>query len=149
MEKIRQGDIPGVQIRTRQVLSLLPAQAWDWITAAHLLEQWLASEVTITDKGLELSSPEDDGSGGLETANTLDKVQGRLWVLAFTRPDSGWPAPMRLTLELAPHPEGCELSVLQEGFQQLSLTVCLTIWEAYRRRWRQALSRLATATSGT
>jgi hypothetical protein len=52
----------------------------------------------------------------------------------------------RLTFELTPHGEGCELSVLQEGFEHLPLSDGLTIWEAYRRRWREALTRLAEET---
>ena len=35
------------------------------------------------------------------------------------------------------------LSVLQRGFERLSLTHCLSVWELYRRRWRAALERLA------
>ena len=33
--------------------------------------------------------------------------------------------------------------MLQQGFEHLPLSRCLTIWEAYRRRWREALARLA------
>jgi hypothetical protein len=36
--------------------------------------------------------------------------------------------------------------VLQEGFEHLPLSECLTIWEAYRRRWRKALACLAEET---
>ena len=40
-------------------------------------------------------------------------------------------------------PTGCELDILQEGFEHLSLSTCLTVWEEYRRRWREAAARLA------
>jgi hypothetical protein len=36
--------------------------------------------------------------------------------------------------------------VLQQGFERLSLSVSLTVWESYRTRWRIALSRLAELT---
>ena len=58
--------------------------------------------------------------------------------MAFERLDDGWQTATRLTFELTPRQGGCELSVLQQGFEHLPLSRCLTIWEAYRRRWRRA-----------
>ena len=40
--------------------------------------------------------------------------------------------------------DGTEISVLQKGFAHLPLSDCLTIWETYRRRWRAALTTLAS-----
>lgn len=149
MEEIRQGDIPGVQIRCREVVPLEPAQLWIWLTEPTRLARWMASDVIAREDGFELDGPEDAGSGGRELLSTLRLEPGSRAELALSRPDAAWPAPMRLTLEVSRHPEGSELSLLHEGFQQLSLTICLTVWEAYRRRWRSALARLRTAASAT
>ncbi|MES1243123.1 MAG: hypothetical protein ABUT39_16040, partial [Acidobacteriota bacterium] len=52
-------------------------------------------------------------------------------------------AATRLTLRVHAAGSGSEVDILQDGFQRLPLSNCLTIWEAYRRRWRDALARLA------
>ena len=36
-------------------------------------------------------------------------------------------------------------TIVQRGFERLSLSRCLSVWELYRRRWRLALVRLAAA----
>jgi hypothetical protein len=95
---------------------------------------------------LLLETVDEDGSRLREAGTTLDRDRPRLWSLAFQQTDAGWPVATRLTFELLPHADGCELSVLQEGFEHLPLSECLTIWEAYRRRWREALARLAEET---
>jgi hypothetical protein len=68
-----------------------------------------------------------------------------VWALSWERLEAGWPGKTRLTLRLHPTPSGCELDVLQQGFQRLPLSLCLTAWESYRRRWRDSLARLALA----
>ncbi len=78
-----------------------------------------------------------------ERATTLELVAPRRWVLSFERLDDGWETATRLTFELTAVGGGCELSVLQQGFEHLPLSRCLTIWETYRRRWRRALDALA------
>ena len=80
-----------------------------------------------------------------ERGRTLEVTVGRCWALAFERLDDGWETATRLTFELTALDEGCELSVLQQGFEHLPLSRCLTIWESYRRRWREALAVLAAA----
>jgi uncharacterized protein YndB with AHSA1/START domain len=145
-EPIRQGDIPGVQLRCRQLLPIDTETAWSWLTEPVRLTRWLAASARI-DPGppaiLHLETVEEDGTRLRELGTTLDRDRPRLWSLAFQQPDAGWPVATRLTFELLPHGDGCELSVLQEGFEHLPLSDCLTIWEAYRRRWREALGRLA------
>ena len=59
------------------------------------------------------------------------------------RLDDGWETATRLTFELTPRGDGCELSILQQDFEHLPLSRCLTIWEAYRRRWWKAVALLA------
>ena len=146
VEAIRQGDIPGVQLRCRQELAAPAANVWRWLTEPQLLAAW-AGRAGL-DGGLEGTlklAYDEEGEAVRERGRTLELDLGRLWVLAFERLDDGWEAATRLTFELTPHGDACELSVLQQGFEHLPLSRCLTIWEGYRRRWRSALSRLAAA----
>jgi hypothetical protein len=150
MEAIREGDIPGVQLRRRQMLSLPPEDAWRWLVDPEKLVLWLADEAEMEPdpKGsllLSGSSPRVDPPPGpwRERGRTIEQVPPTVWVLAFERLDAGWPAATRLTLCLHPAPGGCEVDVLQEGFQRLPLSWGLTAWESYRARWRTALARLA------
>jgi len=141
-EMIRQGDIPGVQLRRRQDLSLPPEEAWRWLVDPDKLAQWLAREARVVDgpEGyLELTD------AWQERGRTLELLPPKLWVMAFERLDAGWPAATRLTLRLHRAPGGSQIDVLQEGFQRLPLSAGLTIWEAYRLRWKNALARLAEA----
>ena len=146
VEAIRQGDIPGVQLRCRQPLAAPPATVWRWLTEPDLLASW-AGRARLAggpEGGLELDL-EEEGAAVRERGRTLELVPLQRWALAFERLDDGWETATRLTLELTPRGGGCELSVLQQGFEHLPLSRCLTIWEAYRRRWREALARLAAA----
>jgi uncharacterized protein YndB with AHSA1/START domain len=137
-EAIRQGDIPGVQLRRRQALAVSPEEAWRWLTEPDRLSLWLAERVESDGEELRLSGPAGD-----ERARTLESAPPRLRILAFEKLGEGWPAATRLTLRIHPAGSGCEVDILQDGFQRLPLSACLTIWEAYRRRWRDALARLA------
>ena len=137
-EAIRQGDIPGVQLRRRQALTVSPEEAWRWLSEPDRLALWLAERAELAEGELTLT-----GEGYRERGRTIEIVPPKLWVLAFERLDSGWTAATRLTLRVHPLPGGSEVDVLQDGFQRLPLSTCLTIWETYRRRWRDALSKLA------
>jgi uncharacterized protein YndB with AHSA1/START domain len=137
-EAIRQGDIPGVQLRRRQALAVPPEEAWRWLTEPDRLALWLAERVESDDEEVRLSGP-----AGEERARTLESSPPGLRILAFEKLGEGWPAATRLTFRVHPAGSGCEVDVLQDGFQRLPLSSCLTIWEAYRRRWRDALARLA------
>lgn len=80
----------------------------------------------------------------------MELAPPNLWGLTFERLDAGWPASTRLILrlhEIRGGPGGCEIDVLQGGFQRLPLSIGLTIWESYRTRWRTALARLAEVTA--
>lgn len=152
VEAIRQGDIPGVQLRHRRRLGLPVEQAWGWLTTPELLERWVADRAEVRADGevsLLLERAREESAPLRETGETLELSPPRRWVLAFRQIDSGWKNPTRLTLELHETPDGCELDVLQEGFEHLSLSTCLTVWEEYRRRWREASSRLAHETAAT
>lgn len=146
VEAIRQGDIPGVQLRCRQPLAAPPAVAWTWLTEPQRLELWAgrARFEGGPESSLELEL-EEEGAPVRERGRTLELAPPARWALAFERLDDGWGAATRLTFELTARPGGSELSVLQEGFEHLPLSRCLTIWETYRRRWRGALERLAAA----
>lgn len=137
-EAIRQGDIPGVQLRRRQALSVSPEEAWRWLTEPDRLALWLAERVESEDGEVRLSGPAGD-----EQARILESAPPRLRILSFEKPGEGWTAATRLTLQIHPAGSGCEVDVLQDGFQRLPLSIGLTVWEAYRRRWRDALARLA------
>src|SRR6185295_6872662 len=147
MEAIREGDIPGVQLRRRQRLALTREEAWRWLVEPARLALWLAEEAEIDEAGLLLrgESPRVDPPAGpwRERGRTVEMIPPEVWVLAFERLDAGWSASTRLTLRLHSTPVGCEIDVLQQGFQRLPLSVGLTVWESYRLRWRTALARLA------
>lgn len=155
-EAIREGDIPGVQLRCRQPLPISPAEAWTWLVEGAKLGLWLAAEATVEPgpqgslQLFESESGAESGAGRRERGKTLIWAPPRQWVLAFEHLDAGWTAPTRLTLAVHPHSSDVsvsEVDVLQNGFQRLPLSLGLTVWEAYRRRWRTALARLAAASA--
>lgn len=119
-EAIRQGDIPGVQLRRRQPLPVSREEAWRWLTEPERKSLWLAEPVE---------------------GRLLESIPPALLVLAFDRP--GWTAATRLTFRIHARGDGCEVDVLQDGFQRLPLSIGLTVWETWRRRWRDDLARLA------
>jgi uncharacterized protein YndB with AHSA1/START domain len=137
-EAIRQGDIPGVQLRRRQALSVSPEEAWRWLTEPDRLSQWLAERVESEGEEVRLSGP-----AGAERARILESAPPQLRILSFDKPGENWTAATRLTLRVHRAGSGSEVDVLQDGFQRLPLSIGLTVWEAYRRRWRDALARLA------
>jgi uncharacterized protein YndB with AHSA1/START domain len=151
-EAIREGDIPGVQLRRRQRLALPREEAWAWLVEPAKLARWLADEAEVASGPsgsllLKGSEPRVDPPPApwRERGRTVEIAAPELWVLAFERLDAGWTAATRLTLRLHALPGGSELDVLQHGFQRLPLSIGLTIWESYRIRWRTALARLAVA----
>jgi uncharacterized protein YndB with AHSA1/START domain len=137
-EAIRQGDIPGVQLRRRQALAVPPEEAWRWLTEPDRMVLWLAERVESDGDAIRLSGPAGDERGRL-----LESSPPALRILAFEKLGEGWTAATRLTLRVHPAGSGSEVDVVQDGFQRLPLSNCLTVWEAYRRRWRDALARLA------
>lgn len=144
---IRQGDIPGVQLRQERRLEATRDEVWRWLTEPELLERWLADEAEALEEGLggwRLSAVDEAGEPLLESGREESVEAGRRWVLVFERRQAGWESATRLVFELqgdAP----CTLVVVQQGFERLSLSRCLSVWEFYRRRWRRALERLSTA----
>ncbi|MDH3402822.1 MAG: SRPBCC domain-containing protein [Acidobacteriota bacterium] len=142
-EAIRQGDIPGVQLRCRADLAAAPHAAWRLLTDPRGLERWLCEEAEMPAAaggdfrwtgcaGLE--------PGTVEEGTILDLEAPRV-VLARTRQPT-WSAFTRLRIDLEPTADGCEISVLQNGFEHLPLSLGLTVWELYRRRWRAVLAAL-------
>jgi len=146
-EAIRQGDIPGVQLRCRQALPLPPEEAWLWLVEPPRLARWLADDAEV-EPGPRGSLALVGAGGVRERGTTLEYAPPRRWVLAFERLDAGWGAATRLALEIHPRAGGSELDVLQSGFQRLPLSIGLTVWESYRARWRSALARLAAVAAG-
>jgi hypothetical protein len=141
-----------VQLRRRQGLALSREEAWAWLTEPAKLALWLADEAEVEEGALLLrgSAPRVDPPPApwRERGRTIEIAAPEVWVLAFERLDAGWPAATRLTLRLHATPGGCELDVLQDGFQRLPLSWGLTVWESYRTRWRVALARLAEVAGG-
>lgn len=147
---IRQGDIPGVQLRRRQDLVIPPEEAWRWLVEPDKLALWLAREAEVVEGpgGSLLLTGDLTGDGGeRERGRTVEVAPPGLWVMSFERLDAGWTAATRLTLRLHRIPGGSQIDVLQDGFQRLPLSAGLTIWEAYRLRWKNALERLASRTA--
>jgi uncharacterized protein YndB with AHSA1/START domain len=144
-EAIRQGDIPGVQLRRRVALSRPAAVVWNCLLRAELVERWLCAAAHMpvdAGGGFEWRGAEELGEECVEHGELLRSEPCRRLVLSLRQP--GWPAQTRLELELAGDADdGCELSVLQHGFEHLPLSDSLTVWETYRDRWRGALTRLA------
>lgn len=147
MEAIREGDIPGVQLRRRQALAATPEEVWLWLTEPERLAQWLAERVEALPDALLLSgsAPRVDPPPGpwKERMRTATLEAPRIWVSSLERIEAGWASATRLSVRLQRLDQGCEIDVLQEGFERLSLSVSLTVWESYRARWRAALARLA------
>ena len=141
-----------MQLRRRQGLALSREEAWAWLTEPAKLALWLADEAEVEEGALLLrgSAPRVDPPPApwRERGRTIEIAAPEVWVLAFERLDAGWPAATRLTLRLHATPGGCELDVLQDGFQRLPLSWGLTVWESYRTRWRVALARLAEVAGG-
>lgn len=151
-EAIREGDIPGVQLRRRQRLPVAREEAWKWLVEPEKLARWLADEAEVepgSAGGLLLrgTTPRVDPPPApwRERGRTVELAPPELWGLLFERLDANWSAPTRLILKLHAVPGGSELDVLQHGFQRLPLSIGLTVWESYRLRWRTALARLAAA----
>ena len=145
-EAIRQGDIPGVQLRHRRPLALTVDTAWSWLTEPDRLARWAAdrAEVRIGSQvALVLERATEEAAPLREEGETLEIEAPTLWSLAFRQRGRGWQSSTRLTLRLAERPEGCELDIFHEGFEHLCLSTCLTVWEEYRRRWRDAAALLA------
>lgn len=145
-EAIRQGDIPGVQLRRRAVLGRPPAKVWEFLVRGELLERWACAAARMPadgDGGFEWRGAPELGDGAIEVGEVLRVEPPSRVVLTLRQP--AWSAQTRLQLELAARPEGCELSVLQHGFEHLPLSDSLTVWETYRDRWSAALERLGSA----
>lgn len=146
---IREGDIPGIQLRAGLRLRVDRSEAWRFLTEPRRLETWLADRAVVEAGGrggLRLERAAPDGTGSVIEIGRTQRIEPeRSWVMAFRKEDRHWEAAStRLELSVldAGSDGACELTVLQAGFHLLALSACLTIWEEYRRRWRDALARL-------
>lgn len=140
---IRQGDIPGVQLRRDLELPVRRSDVWRWLSEVDLMRRWLADEVVVEPEEVRLESVAEDGRQLSERGRTLAREDEVVWSMAFERLDDDWESATELRLTLSGS-EPCQLTVLQRGFERLSLSRCLPIWELYRRRWQRALERLAS-----
>lgn len=153
IEAIRQGDIPGVQLRRRAVVpGSSPDRLWPFLVEPARMAVWLADRVEITAGSpvvfsLERRGPDEDWHR--EHAEVLDEVAPSKLLLGFRELGAGWQSATALRLELGAVEAGCEVMVFQEGFQQLPLSIGLTAWERSRARWTEALERLAEAAGST
>ena len=139
---IRQGDIPGIQLRCDVRLTASPEEVWQWLTEADRLGCWLADQVETVGEGeLRLTGVADDGGRRIERFQIVAEAESKLLVVSFERLEQEWKSATKHSFELSGE-TSCELSVLQQGFERLRLSRCMTYWEFYRRRWRVALERL-------
>jgi len=141
-EAIRQGDIPGVQLRCRRSIDLPVDAAWPFLVEPARLEAWLCRRARAGEGVVEWVGSFDLEGEPTETVRILESQAPRRLLTSLNQAD--WTAATRLEFELFETEHGCEVSVLQNGFEHLPLSISLTVWEAYRRRWRAALDRLAT-----
>ena len=148
---IRQGDIPGVQLRYEKSFALSVERLWPWLTEPRRMVRWLADRVErhpLDEAGWVWHGVDPSGRPFVEEARrlTVDETAGdrRRWIATFERADDGWESATRLVFELSGDGP-CRLAVLQQGFERLSLSRCLTDWELYRKRWRLAFDRLEAA----
>ena len=117
-------------------------EVWQWITEADRLRRWLADEVEVVGEGeLRLTGVADDGGSTIERFQTVAEGEDTLLVVSFERLEQDWDSATKLSFTLTGD-SPCELTVLQEGFERLKLSRCMTDWEFYRRRWRSAFERL-------
>lgn len=146
-DAIREGDIPGVQLRWRRTLPAAVEEVWPWLVESERLARWVGRDAELStgaaEWGLEIATVDRRGRQQRERWRSLESAPPRRRVDALQRLDAGWDAATRVTLELAPTEGGCEIMVFQQGFEQLSFSICLTEWERFRRRWRWAFERLA------
>jgi len=152
IEQIRQGDIPGVQLRYRHVLAAAPPDIWLWLTEVERHPHWLSERSELESGAREVVLLEYTDAAGLSQTERLVTVTSdppRIWVLDLQNQDGTWPVPTRVIFELTATPDGTEVSVLQTGFAHLPLSDCLTIWETYRRRWRTTLISLSAQIATT
>lgn len=147
MEPIRQGDIPGVQLRRRvEISGADPAAVWPFWLEEDRLALWLCDRARFEAGPPRVAWLETESAAGgtrREYAEFFEQIEARRLVLGWRRLDAGWTAATRLTMELSARSDGCEVMVFQEGFQQLPLSIGLTAWEESRARWQEALARLA------
>lgn len=136
-EAIRQGDVPGIQLRRRREIPLPLEELWPWLCEPERLARWLADEVTVEGGVLRLKS----AGQREERAEIVELQPPRLLVLAFER--DGWGASTRLTLRLHRILDGAEADVFHEGFHRLPPALSLPVWEEHRKRWESALALLA------
>lgn len=138
-----------MQLRFRQPLAVATEDAWRWLVEPERLGRWLAEDAEArpeADGFLELRLRREEREI-TERGSTLAIEPPRRWVLAFERLGANWRAATRLSLTLSPRPGGCELDFFHEGFEHLALSTCLTEWERYRKRWREAGALLVAAVS--
>lgn len=147
MEGIRQGDIPGVQLKRRVVVpGSSPERVWPFWVEADRQVCWLGDRARLEEGPPTVFWLESDlAQGGVrrEYVEVVERVEPERLVLGFRQLDAGWTVATKVTVELAQSEAGCRVMVLQEGFQKLPLSLGLTAWEHSRARWGRALERLA------
>lgn len=146
MEAIRQGDIPGVQLRRRKVVAgCSPAELWPWLVEPERLARWFADRAEAEPgppAGFLFETGETPESPRVEIAEIVEQERPHRLVLALRQLDAGWTSATVVTLSLLASGDDCELDVLQEGFQHLPLSIGLTAWERSRSRWESSLGTL-------
>jgi uncharacterized protein YndB with AHSA1/START domain len=146
MEPIRQGDIPGVQLRRRvEIPGRTPEQVWPFLLEPERQCRWVCDRSHLEPGPPTVIRLESgDPSKGVlrEYLEVAEQRQPKRLVLGWRELEAGWTAATKVTIEVEGSANGCEVMVFQEGFQKLPLSSGLTAWESARRRWARALARL-------
>lgn len=149
MDPIRQGDIPGVQLRRRVAIpDRTPQEIWAFLAEEKRFEGWFGSPLAFNPEvggHLILEYRLADGSEGRERFEVVEWTRPKRAVFTARQERPDWKVGTRLELCLIDRSTELEVDVLQEGFQHLPLSVGLTAWEESRRRWEERLARLAAA----
>ncbi len=85
---IREGDIPGIQLRARRRLAVDCAEAWRWLTERDRLERWLADRVEVDARPARRSparARHGVGSGGRDRAGRSGSILGTRGSSPFRR----------------------------------------------------------------
>jgi uncharacterized protein YndB with AHSA1/START domain len=118
---------------------------WRHLVDPRELGRWFADRVRVEEGPPTVFRFETETAEGAllrEYAEVVERARPERLVLGFRELDVGWGSATVVSLVVVQSGEDCEVTVVQEGFQRLPLSLGLTAWEHSRSRWTAALARL-------